>query len=260
MNNWHKNLQEEQNNVVTLPTIPGSEPINGNPTLPKLGQGIPERCSIVNNATLIYTHDFCNKVYMFAANDYGTRRQSFGFVVVSATGETSRPVYVKRSELITKKVPLEFMYNFLADFTHDDIAKIKNEVQNHMQVVHSMDFSESVSPEELYLAICEYCENPANEENEGHITIADGHCNIPTQRFAGVIKDLDCGYKKLEALRELKLMNLLRTNEGRPYDYKITDKNGYTYRVNSIKHLDCKAREAYRTRYLDKPEVNSDVH
>ena len=190
---------------------------------------------IEKNAKCIYTHKSGAKLFMFVANDLAKKRISFGFVVQSVDGSLSNIHYVKRSQLLTSKSVFNFLFDYLENFDKSDVVNIKTEVFQSLDKLPKQNFSEQITFDQLYKMLCDYCRDINTEEE---FWVENEMCNIATSKFDPLLKNFDCGYKRLEVLRMLKFRGLLRTNSDRPYDYMRTDRYGNSFRVICFRCVD----------------------
>lgn len=190
--------------------------------------------SIKEMATLIYTNSWEYKVIMFKVQDYGTLRNSYGFVVEAPDERLSDITYLRRSQIFKSKNAFDFLFDYEGDFDKTDIDGVKAAVMREINKVREVDFSTKYPIEQVYQELRAYV-----HENDGNglVSISDGYCNIDTKEFDTIIGAYDFGYKRLEILRMFKLAGVLRTNKNRPYDWMLTDREGTPYRAYSFRDL-----------------------
>lgn len=188
------------------------------------------------NAKLIYTTDWEYKVYLTGLTDMAAMKQTIGFLIKDPDENTSNVHTIKKSKLFTSKSAFDFFFDFVGGFDRNDIDTIKANVMDQLKNIHYIDVSEKVTIDEAHMRLCKYVRDHEVEDN---VFVDDeGYCNIEyTDKFPSVIKDLELGYKRLELLKMLKILELLKTNEGRVYDYRRYDKDGNDYRVVRFKNI-----------------------
>lgn len=184
---------------------------------------------------LIHTGTWGDELYMIGLEDNSKKKQSIGFYLIDADKNMSEIISVSRSKLFTSKNPCDFAYDLAADFSRDDVYKIKNEVIKNFRSLKNVDVSEAVGIEKAHFMLCEYVIN--NEKPDSVFLDDEGYCNIQTTEFERILKKLETGYKKLPLLRALKVKEALKIGKGRSFDYKLYDKDGspyWAYRLENI--------------------------
>jgi hypothetical protein len=219
------------------------------------------RCTLAPEFIPLHTNPWGDNIYVAANGDSGAMRMSYEFVAIDSHGRMSRSITVKRSDIMRKQRPLNCLLDLKVRLDTADMREMYQKLKGLREELekdrNQLADGESVCPEELYLMLCEYCDNPTSEEDTGHIFLSDGfsqnipvkYANIPVIRFKGIMRELDCGYKALEAKRTLRNMDRLRTNPDR-LDYTIRNEDGYAIKVISMVYLDSEARDVYRAAYL----------
>lgn len=183
------------------------------------------------NVTLVHENKTGYKVHAFEARDTASMRRSIGILIESPDGKVSPATYVKRSHLIKSNSCFDFLFDCDGDFDREDVDKVKDVISKNMKVIKVKDLSSRPTPEQVYLELCQYVKT---NKGNGLLSVSDGYCNIVTDSFDSVLKELNLGYKRLEVLRHFKLIGILRINGSRAYDWKLSDVKGTPYRVYSF--------------------------
>ncbi len=184
---------------------------------------------------LLHTGTWGDKLYMVGLEDNSKKKLSIGFFVVDHEGKMSEIISISRSKFFTSKNPCDFVYDLAADFTRDDVVIIKNKVLQNLRSINYVDVSEAVGIDEAYMMLCEYVYNHRVEDSV--FIDDDGYGNVETKKLEGILKELECGYKKLQLLKALKVKEVLLIGKGRSFDYKLYDKDGNPYWAYRIKNI-----------------------
>lgn len=201
------------------------------------------------NATLIYTNNWDFKVYMSGLTDAATKKQTIGISVVDPEGNMSNMHMIKKSKIIESKNAFDFMFDFEGDFERSDIINIneiaKKLINNH--TIHYVNVSEQVTVNEAIRRLCKYVKeneiedcvyvSHEKEERDGKEIQVDYYNIDINNKFPSIIEKLELGYKKLDLLKHFKVLEILKVNENRAYDYRRYDKNKNAYRVVCFKEL-----------------------
>lgn len=187
------------------------------------------------NSTLIYKNDMGYELHMVILVDNSKKKQSIGYFVVSPDGKMSEIEKISRSKIITSKNWCNFVYDLLGDFNREDVERIRNEVSMKLQELKKVEDSRAIGIDEAHHMICKYVEQ--NNIEDFVFVDDEGYCNIDTRRFDSILKELETGYTKLQILRALKVKEALKISKGRPFDYRLYDKDKNPYWAYRIKNV-----------------------
>ncbi len=185
-------------------------------------------------AKCVYTNPWGYEVHACKLYDKGSKRQEIGILIQSPKdGTLSDIIRIKKSQFVNMNL-FNFLLDMEGDFDKADIDAVKVQVLAQLKELPERDSSTKVPIEEVYKDLCEYVEG---NEKEDIISISDGYCNIAADEFKKILNESDYGYTKLELQKLFKVLGLLRVNNGRVYDFAMTDKYGSQYRTISFKYI-----------------------
>lgn len=203
---------------------------------------------ITKNTILVHRNAWDYSVRMSRLDDLAAKHQSFGIIIEAPDGTISSPYIIKKSEIGKKKTVFNFLFDCEGDFDQRDIEAVKAVIFDKMKNAPSMPGNERATIQQVIKKVVNYV-----EENEsvlgGRTYIKDGCINIETTALEKILKELECGWKKLDVLRMLRIMGILIVGEGRSYDISAVDVKGTNYHVYRFIHqlpvsaVDTKASE-----------------
>lgn len=178
---------------------------------------------------MIYRNAWDYEVFAVLMRDVASTRISAELYTVSPTGEMSDIVTVQKQDIITKKNPLDFFLNLDGDFGRDDIDVIKNEVFNMLRGDKRCDMQtvQTKSPlSGIHFSLSGYIRENAEEltdNPETRIFIKDGYGYMHTECMDEFVKEnSELGYKRIDILKRLKIMGVLKNGANRPYDIQVS--------------------------------------
>lgn len=176
---------------------------------------------------IIYENEWEYKVCAVLLRDVASMRISVELYILSPKGEMSDIVSVRRSDFKSKKNPLDFVCNFEGGFTRDEIAIIRNRVKNLFQEYGNAETEQNgCSLREIHCMISEFIRQHAYELEDNpktEIFVKDGFGYMRTDKMTGFLKENpEIGYKRVEILKRLKIMGVLKNGTGRAYDTMIS--------------------------------------
>lgn len=176
---------------------------------------------------VLYENDWGYKVCAVLLRDVASMRISIELYILSPQGEMSDIVSVRRSDINTKKKPLDFIFNFEGGFTRDEIAIIRNKVKELFQENENAETEQNgCSLNEIHCMISEFIRQRAYglEDNpKTEIFVKDGFGYMRTDKMTGFLKENpEIGYKRVEILKRLKIMGVLKNGTQRPYDIQVS--------------------------------------
>lgn len=178
---------------------------------------------------LIYKNAWEYEVYAVLMRDVASTRISTELYTVSPSGEMSDIMTVQKQDIITKKNPLDFFLNLDGDFGRDDIDVIKNVVFEMLRgdkrsVMQTIQIKSPLSG--IHYSLSDYVRKNAEEltdNPEADIFIKDGYGYMRTECIDAFIKEnSELGYKRIEILKRLKIMGVLKNGANRPYDIQVS--------------------------------------
>lgn len=176
---------------------------------------------------IIYTNAWGYKVCAVLLRDVASMRISVELYILSPKGEMSDIVSVRRSDFKSKKKPLDFIYNFEGGFTRDEIAIIRNKVNELFQENRNAETEQNrCSLNEIHCMISDFIKLHAHEledNSKAEIFVKDGFGYMRTDKMTGFLKENpEIGYKRVEILKRLKIMGVLKNGTQRPYDIQVS--------------------------------------
>lgn len=176
---------------------------------------------------VIYENPWGYKVCAVLMRDVASTRISVELYIISPEGNMSDIISVRRSDIITKKRPLDFFYNLEGGFTHDDIDSIRNRIKDILQENGNAETEQNKrSLNEIHYLLSNFIRQNAEELEDNpktEIFIKDGYGYMRTGRMTGFLKEnFEIGYKRVEILKRLKIMGVLKNGTRRPYDIQVS--------------------------------------
>lgn len=176
---------------------------------------------------LIYTNAWDYTLYAVFMRDVSSRKISVDFYIVSPDDQMSDIITIPKKDIIKKKNCFDFLFDLEANFISDDIFVIQNKVMN---VLNSFDSLENLKTratmDELHTAVSSYIrENAENikDNPSAEIFIKDGFGYMLTCKMDEFVKEYkSLGYKRLEILRRLKIMGVMKNGSNRAYDIQVS--------------------------------------
>lgn len=187
------------------------------------------------NAVFLYENKNNFKIYMTGLNDTSKMIQNIGFFITNNEGDASEVTPIKRSKLINSKTALNFIYDYMGEFSREDVNQIKRIVDSKISEIPEVTINEKVPVMDAYRMLCRYViDNQV--ENEVFLD-KEGYCNINTKVLLSVVNNLELGYKPLEIKRAFKVINVLVCDKGRTYEYTKYTKARESYRTIRFKNI-----------------------
>lgn len=178
---------------------------------------------------MIYENAWGYEVYAVLMRDVASTRISTELYTVSPSGEMSDIMTVQKQDIMTKKNPLDFFLNLDGDFGRDDIDVIKNVVFDMLRgdkksVMQTVQIKSPLSG--IHYSLSDHIRKNAEELTDNHeadIFIKDGYGYMRTECMDEFVKEnKELGYKRIEILKRLKIMGVLKNGANRPYDVQVS--------------------------------------
>lgn len=177
----------------------------------------------------IYENAWGYEVYAVLMRDVASTRISTELYTLSPEGEMSDIITMQKQDIFTKKNPLDFFLNLDGDFGRDDIDIIKNALLNMLKKDDKrvMETVQSKYPlSGIYYSLSNYIRENAEEftdNPEADIFIKDKYGYMRTECMDKFVKEnSELGYKRVEILKRLKIMGVLKNGANRPYDVQVS--------------------------------------
>lgn len=188
-------------------------------------------------------------VYAVYMQDPASTRISVEMYTVSPSGVMSDLITVSRRDLIRKKT-LDFFLDLDGDFSYDDILSIQKEAVKNLKNAQ-MEMSGGKYPlAGMQHTVNSYIRNNAKElqaNPDAAIFIRDGFGYIRTDCMDKFVKEHpELGYTRVEILKRLKIMGVLKNAPKRPYDVLVS--------INNKKMRFCKIILADESKREEKPD------
>ena len=177
---------------------------------------------------MIYENAWGYEVYMVLLQEKASTRISIELYTVSPEGKMSDTISIQRQDIMSKKNPLDFFFNLDGDFEQLDIDSIKYAIKQNLGIDKKIDetIQNKYTMDELHQAFSDYIREEAemlHDNSEADIFIRDGYGYLKTDKIADFIKKHEeLGYKKLDILKRLKIMGVLKNGANRPYDIQVS--------------------------------------
>ena len=175
--------------------------------------------------TVVYTHDFGHKVYAVLMGDRSSKRLSVDIFVEYGDGSLSDVVTIPRKDIFGKKT-FDFLKDMYGSFGEDEIASVKNGVA---QIIKDDTMAQTVQSkatmDEIHQSVSSYILENAEEledNADAPVFIKGDYGYISFEKLEEFVKDNSLiGYKRLEILKRLKIMGVLKPGKERPYDTMV---------------------------------------
>lgn len=189
--------------------------------------------------TCVHTHKDGHKVFAVVENDINSKKVAVNLYVEYADGSVSDIYSMQRKDVVKKMNSFGNIFeNIEGNFEDCDIAKIREKVRT---LVVTSDKSDSMvhietqsraTLKEIQECICEFIIERMNDDER--VFLEDNYGCMETTVMDEFLKcNKDLGYKRIELLKRLKIMGLLKVSNGRPYDY-LESVNGKKVRVYKV--------------------------
>lgn len=175
--------------------------------------------------TVVYAHDFGHKVYAVLMGDKSSKRLSVNIFIEYEDGSMSDIVTIPRKDSFGKKA-FDFLMDMYGGFGKEEVEKVKAAVANIIkddslvQIVQSkatmLEIHQSVS-KYIFKKAEDLADNP-----DAEIFIKGEYGYISYVLLEQFVKENpEIGYKRLEILKRLKIMGVLKPGKERPYDTMV---------------------------------------
>lgn len=188
---------------------------------------------------VVYENNRGDKIYAVATRDKSSMRVSADLYIKSADGDMSDIMTVTRRNIMTGKNCLDFLLDRDIDLGMEQIGEIREKVlallKENANIVEVVE--EKAPLNELYNAISSYIrENKEELSDNPHaqMFIKENYGYMRTQSIEGFVREHKLlGYKRQDILKRLKIMGVLKTGTGRPYDtlVSISGKKVHCYKI-----------------------------
>lgn len=211
---------------------------SGENTMEKL-QTQHKESYIMNRAgKLIYTTKFDYKVHVVTIRDIRSERVSIDVYIVRPDNTMTVPVTIARKDVYSKKKWFEFLLDYECGIGRDESLEIANKIYCMLKDKTSMDVTQTgATMEELHSEVSKYIRENAEEiedNPEANIFIQNNYGYIATTKMDEFVKEnKELGFKRVEVLKNLKIMGALKSGKNRPYDMQVSIK-GQKKRVYKI--------------------------
>lgn len=176
----------------------------------------------------VYENAWEYAVYVVFIRDISNKRVSMELYILSPEGEMSDLVTVKKSDFVTKKNCLDFLFCQEGGFTRDDIDSIKNSLSNLLKEenIALVDTQDKATMKEIYSFLITHIKENAEELSDNPnapIFIKDNCGYMETKLMNDFVKTYrdELGFSRIEILKRLKIMGVLIPGKGRPYDVQV---------------------------------------
>lgn len=165
---------------------------------------------------LVQKNDFT--IYAYGEKDNSKCTISYCVYLVDPDGGFSTTEVVTRKDIMVKKNPLDFIYNFVGEFDANDIETALHNLKRYMKElsIKPRIANDKVGTKKMYDKLCKYIKEKQVPNDFNKIWIEDEHGFIKTTHMDIVVKDLSgLGYNKNEMLKVLDTMGVLIYNPGK---------------------------------------------
>lgn len=228
--------------------------------------------------TCVHQKDNEYKVFAVVESDVNSKRVGVNLYVEYADGSVSDIYSMARKDVVKKMNSFDNIFgNIEGNFGDDDIAKIKQEVE---KLVVASDKSDSsvytvtqnrATLEEILERICKFIfekmiDNKKESESENKkeirkVFFKEKYGCMETSFMDDFLKcNKDLGYKRIELLKRLKIMGLLKVSNNRPYDYleSIGNEKVHVYKIDLSDVIETIVKAPEETTEIEESEVTED--
>lgn len=180
-----------------------------------------------NIGKLVHESSWGDKVYVVIMRDKSGQRVSVELYIITSDEEMSDIVTITRKDVYTKKNAFDFLFDFGCGFCRDDIDAIKLAVVQMLSKDDSVESTQNrATLAELHQAVTEYIRSESEEleDNPCAEVFIKGEFGylLTTKMDEFILENKRLGYKRLEVLKRLKIMGVLKNGKERPYDILVS--------------------------------------
>ncbi len=161
------------------------------------------------------------KLFFVKLRDTATSRVSYGFYTVNSQGEMSCIIKVKRSDILVKTAPLDFLLDLDLFLEKKEIELILEELKVEISDTNMVDTCSRMTISDIYNGVVEFIkENKTKKGAESTVFVEKGFGYVETKTFDMYVcnNKNELSASRKEILENLKIMGVLKPDRTRPYD------------------------------------------
>lgn len=188
----------------------------------------------------IYKNKYGYKVYAVILREKDSMRVSIEVYIVNPQNKMSEMINFKRQDIMNKESVVDVLYDYEGDFDSEDIEIILDKLRAMLTVKAFHDVQNKATQEELHIMFSQYIRNierenaekvetvgneEENKEDDYSVFIKDGYGYMKTtllEKFISNTKEITGYSKRLDILKLLKVMGVLKNAKNRPYDMLVS--------------------------------------